>query len=124
MDALFSPAYLIKSTGLGFKFARSRVHSGSYVALVSPDASTWNFMGLNFSNHIAPPEGVATKLLAKKFEQASQCPGQVGLSDMATYSQDGTKVHKPKFPFKLFIVPTAGTYNPSVLSEGYSYNVY
>ena len=31
---------------------------------------------------------------------------QVGLSDMATYSQDGTKVSDPKFPFKLFIVPS------------------
>jgi len=93
--------------GLGIKFARSGVQSGSYVALVTLDAATWNFMGLNFSNHIPPPTSVATTLLVKKFEQASQCPGQVGLSDMATYTQAGTKVDDPKFPFKLFLVPSA-----------------
>jgi len=92
--------------GLGIKFSRSGIQSGSYVALVTLDASTWNFMAYNFSNHIPPPASVATKILVKKFQQASQCPSQVGLSDMATYSQDGTKASDPKFPFKLFIVPS------------------
>lgn len=98
--------------GLGIKFARSGVQSGSYVALVSLDAATWNFMALNFSNHIPAPTSIATTLLVKKFDQATQCPGQVGLSDMATWAQDGTKVASPKFPFKLFIVPSAEVQKP------------
>lgn len=74
---------------------------------VSLDAATFNFMGMNFSNHIPAPESIETKVLVKKFDQASQCPSQVGLSDLATYNQIGDKVSDPKFPFKLFIVPTA-----------------
>jgi len=99
--------------GLGIKFSRSGVSSGSYVALNTLDAVTWNFMGLNFSNHIPAPASVATKLLVKKFQQASQCPSQVGLSDMATWAQDGQKVDSPKFPFKLFIVPSAEVQKPN-----------
>jgi len=92
--------------GLGIKFARSGIHSGSYVALVSVDAHTFNFMQYNFSNHIGPSSSIPTKVLAKKFQQASQCPAQVGLSDMATYSQSGERVATPKTPFKLYLVPT------------------
>lgn len=76
------------------------------MALVTLDTTTWNFMKYNFSNHIAPAASTATKVLVKKFQQASQCPSQVGLSDMATYSQDGVKVDRPNFPFKLFLVPS------------------
>jgi len=99
--------------GLGIKFARSGVPSGSYVALVTLDSTTWNFMAYNFSNHIPPPASTATKLLVKKFQQASQCPSQVGLSDMATYSQDGKEEDSPKFPFKLFLVPSAEVQKPN-----------
>lgn len=98
--------------GLGIKFARSGVQSGSFVALVSLDTALFNFMKMNFSNHIAPPASTATKLLAKKFDQASQCPSQVGLSDMASYTQSGEKVSKPKVPFKLFLVPSAEVQRP------------
>merc|ERR1711953_1257532 len=41
----------------------------------------------------------------EKFSQVSQCAAQVGLSDLARYSQDGTKNYDPNFPFKLFLVP-------------------
>ena len=57
------------------------------------------------SNHIGGATSLTTTLLVKKFNQASQCPGQVGLSDLAAYTQDGQKVGTPKFPFKLFLVP-------------------
>ena len=95
--------------GLGIKFARTGIHSGSYVALNGLDSATWNFMALNFSNHIAAPASAATKFLANKFQQASQCPTMVGLSDMARYGQDGKKVADAdvKVPFKLFLAPTA-----------------
>jgi hypothetical protein len=94
--------------GIGIKFARSGVHSGNYVALNSLDASTFNFFALNMSNHIGAPASVATKALVKKFQQASQCAPQVGLSDLAAYAQSGKAVPTAeiKFPFKLFLVPS------------------
>lgn len=100
--------------GLGIKFTRSGVHSGNFVALVSLDASTWNFMAFNFSNHIAAPASTATKVLVQKFQQASQCPSQVGLSDMAKYDQSGAEAAQPKTPFKLFMVPSPDVQRPNV----------
>lgn len=93
--------------GLGFKFLRSGVQSGDFVALRSLDmGQSWNFFQNNQSNHIKAATG-ATGVLAKKFEQASQCAVKVGLSDLARYSQDGTKHANPEFPFKLFFVPSS-----------------
>jgi len=92
--------------GLGIKFARTGMPSGGYVGLVSLDEAIFNFMGKNFSNHIGPAGGIKPKILVKKFNEASQCPSQVGLSNMAEYSQDGLKVTEPKTPFKLYLVPS------------------
>jgi len=91
--------------GLGFKLPRSGVPDGDLVMLYSLAAGTqWDFFFKNQSNHLAPAEGFPTTLLAKKFEDASQCPYQVGLSDWARYSQDGSESNPPKFPFKLLMV--------------------
>jgi len=93
--------------GLGLKFPRSGHPSGNFVALHSLDlGQSWNFFAYNVSNHISAPTG-GTALLAKKFNQASQCAPQVGLSDMAKVAQDGTVAASPKTPFKLFMVPSA-----------------
>lgn len=93
--------------GLGFKIPRSGVHDGDWVMLHSlAFGDSWNFFLKNMSNHIAPASGV-TKILAKKFEEASQCPFHVGLSDLARYSQDGVESNPPNFPFKLFMIPNA-----------------
>ena len=72
------------------------------------------FLAFNFSNHIGPPASLSTKVLVKKFQQASQCPSQVGLADMATYSQDGAKAAVPKVPFKLYLVPSAAVQRPDI----------
>jgi hypothetical protein len=66
-------------------------------------AQSWNFFAFNLSNHLPPSTGIAG-VLAKKFEQASQCAAQVGVSDMARYAQDGTEAAAPKQPFKLLMV--------------------
>merc|ERR1712007_278595 len=92
--------------GIGVKFTRTNRHSGNYVALHSLDfGGPWNFFANNLSNHIPPPSGFQQNLLVKKFNQASNCAPQVGLSDMAKFSQDGTQHDNPIFPFKLFLVP-------------------
>lgn len=90
--------------GLGFKFPRSGVHDGDWVSLYSlAFGDQWNFFGKNQSNHIAPGEGFTT-VLVNKFEEASNCAVQIGLSDLARYSQSGRESNPPKFPFKLFLV--------------------
>jgi len=90
--------------GLGFKLPRSGRHDGDFVMLNALGfGEHWDFFHLNQSNHIAPANGF-TAVVAEKFKEASQCPYQVGLSDLATYSQDGRESSPPKFPFKLLMV--------------------
>jgi len=95
--------------GLGLKLPRTGVPDGDFVMLHTlASSSQWNFFLQNMSNHIAPATGVIA-IVAKKFEEASQCPFQVGLSDLARYSQDGTEHAAPRFPFKLMMIA-----NPAV----------
>jgi hypothetical protein len=102
------------TAGMGFKFSRTGVHSGDFVAMYGTSAGlSFNFFQRNISNHIPVSPELPLKLVAKKFEQASQCPTQVGLSDLAKYSQDGTKHERPKFPFKLFFVPSQEAQQPA-----------
>lgn len=104
------PATKPSETGLapgwGFKFPRSGVQSGDFVAMWGVDqGQSFNFFAKNISNKIASAQGGA-QILAKAFEKATICSPQVGLSDFAKYSQDGKKT-TPKFPYKLFFIPTA-----------------
>jgi len=103
--------------GVGFKFPRSGVPSGDFVAMHNTDGGqSWNFFGSNMSNHISPATGPKI-LLAAKFEDATICSTQVGLSNLAMYDQQG-KGFTPKFPFKLFLVPRVSTRNsPTTVSE-------
>ena len=52
--------------------------------------------------------GGATDLLAQKFCSTGHCITKVGLSDMASYDQEGTNYAEPVFPFKIAFEP-AGT---------------
>jgi len=91
--------------GLGFKLPRSGVHDGDFVMLYSlAFGDQWDFFKLNQSNHLSIAEGFGAGLLVAKFKEATQCPTQVGLSDLARYAQDGTESASPKFPFKLLMV--------------------
>lgn len=95
--------------GIGIKMVRDGIHSGDVVFLHSLDlGQSYDFFAYNMSNHIPPATG-ATAVLAKKFEQASQCSPQVGISDMARYSRNGAEHNPPRFPFKLLFVPKVST---------------
>jgi len=105
--------------GVGFKFPRSGVPSGDFVAMHNTDpGQSWNFFGSNISNHISPTVG-KLKLLSKKFEDATICSTQVGLSNLAMYDQAGNAFTTPKFPFKLFLVPTVSTRLSPTTVSGY-----
>jgi hypothetical protein len=90
--------------GMGIKFLRSGAKSANFVALraTGPGGSE-NFFATTISNHVAPPSALVS---LNKFQQASGCIDMVGLSDVASYTQDGTKV-SPNFPFELQFEPTS-----------------
>lgn len=91
--------------GLGFKYPRTGVPDGDFVMLYGLSfGGQWNFFGKNQSNHLGVFSGGVGEILLAKFKEASQCPFQVGISDLARYSQDGTEHNPPKFPFKLMMI--------------------
>jgi hypothetical protein len=95
--------------GWGFKFPRTGVPSGDFVAMHGVlTGQPFNFFANNISNKVAPASG-ALMVLASIFERATICSSQVGISDLTKYSQAGRSVAEPKFPYKLFFVPAAGT---------------
>jgi len=89
--------------GLGIKFLRSGVHSANFVALrtAGPGGNT-NFFDSEISSHAAPNKNLQR---LGKFQQASGCIDMVGLSDVCAHTQDGEKVDKPVFPFKVIFEP-------------------
>merc|ERR1719386_37516 len=86
--------------GLSFKFLRTGVHSGNFVALRAsgPSGGGYSFFDQEFSKIVNPP--AALKALMK-FDQASDCIAMVGLSDLCSYSQDGTPAENIQFPYDI-----------------------
>lgn len=85
--------------GFGIKFFRTNVHSANFVALRSTGpGGSHNFFEGDLTNHVAPPPALQALM---KFEQASACPSMVGLSDVCTYDQDGSKTSNPVFPYEV-----------------------
>lgn len=104
MGSAVSPGGDGVTPGLGIKIPRSGVHDADVVLLYSLGFGYgWNFFAKNQSNHLEPADGVIA-VAAEKFKDASQCPYQVGLSDMARYSQEGVESNPPKFPFKIMAI--------------------
>jgi len=91
--------------GVAVKFLRSGVSSANFVALVGgPTKTDFNFFARNFSTQASPP---APLVKLNKFQQASDCIIQVGLSDVCKYDQDGSMAASPRFPFELLFAPAA-----------------
>jgi len=92
--------------GIGMKFMRSGVPSANFVLLHSLDpVSDYNMFGYNQSNHVSPLTG-PPDIISQKFTQVSNCITMVGLSDACTYTQSGTKVADPVFPYKITFATT------------------
>jgi hypothetical protein len=88
--------------GMSLKFLRSGVKSANFVAL-APDPTTkdYNYFSRMLSNIVAPAEALQA---TGKFQQATGCINQVGLSDVCKYSQDGT-AGTPTFPYEIQFEP-------------------
>lgn len=88
-----SAAYDNFTPGFGLKLLRDGIPSANLVAMYGVNGQpSWNFFANSFSNHIAPAEGTALGVIAKKFSSATPYIQTVGLLDFAAYHEDGTKV--------------------------------
>ena len=84
-----SPNLVNTTPGIGVKFLRDGVDSANFVAMYSVDGhDTWNWFANSFSNHI-PAAGPALIPLATKFATWTKYVQQVGLSDMASFAENG-----------------------------------
>lgn len=94
LDATGAPPF----PGLSFKFLRSDVQSGNFVALRAsgPSGGGYAFFDQEFSKIVDPP--AALKALMK-FQDASDCVAMVGLSDVCSHAQDGTPVPADSLEF-------------------------
>ena len=90
--------------GMGLKFLRDGIESGSLVSMYSVDGQeSWNVFANNWSNHVPGASGAAVKALSAKFATATPNIQQVGLSDMARFGEDGVLVpdNSVNYPYKL-----------------------
>jgi len=93
--------------GMGLKFLRSGRDSVNLVSMydVAGQPGDWNFFSHDFTTHIGPSTTTATKALGAKFATATDYIQVSGISDFATYDQNGHKESRPKIPFKLRFAP-------------------
>ena len=93
--------------GMGLKFLRDGIESGSLVALYSVEGQeSWNVFANNWSNHVpgaTDTTGADVLAVATKFATATPNTQQVGLSDMARHGEDGVLVpdNSVNYPYKL-----------------------
>ena len=75
--------------------------SANLVAMFGVDGQPgdWNIFGNEFKNWISFPSGTATKILGKKFSEATDLIQTVGLSNWGQVDQAGNAVDNAKFPF-------------------------
>mmetsp|Transcript_5 Transcript_5/g.12 ORF Transcript_5/g.12 Transcript_5/m.12 type:complete len:93 (-) Transcript_5:448-726(-) len=87
--------------GMGVKFLRDGADSANFVAMYSVDGQdSLNWFANDFENHIPDATSIALKPLESRFSTATKWIQTVGLSDMASITQDGTQ-ESPNFPWLL-----------------------
>lgn len=94
--------------GLGLKFLRNGMDSANLVAMPSVDGQKeWNFFANNFPNHVAAAQNMDTKMLSKKFSEATNFIQQVGLSEWCSADQNGNSERNNQFPYMVTFVPSS-----------------
>jgi len=91
---------------MGLKFLRDGVDSGNLVAMFGVNGQPeWNFFQHDWNTFIGAASGKKLEILGCKFASATKWIQNVGLSDMATFSEDGSKTSSPKHPYGLRFSP-------------------
>jgi len=99
---------------IAIKAMRDGIPSGNIIGMYELDGQpSLNFFDHNLCTHLAarPSFGLKLQLLGKKFQLQSQYPGCLGLSDFAKYTESGSNVVSPAFPWALLL-----QVNPAVRS--------
>ena len=92
--------------GMGVKFLRDGVDSAGIVAMFAVDGQeTLNFFENDWSNHIPSVSDKALIPLALRFKTETEWIQTVGLSEMASITQEGV-AEAPVFPWSLRFEPT------------------
>jgi hypothetical protein len=98
--------------GMAVKFIRARVKSGNFMSMFSlRGQSSGNFFKNDFTNHvpdISKDANFQERLLLNNFMKVSKIPTMVGLSDIATYDENGNRESRPVFPFELVLKVPSG----------------
>jgi len=90
--------------GYGIKFPRSGMRSANWVGLrAKGSGGSRDFFADALSNHVAPSDAL---IKLGKFQQASACINMVGLSEAASFGQDGKAVAEAEFPYEILFEPT------------------
>eukprot|EP01123_Difflugia_compressa_P000441 TRINITY_DN1051_c0_g2_i1.p1 TRINITY_DN1051_c0_g2~~TRINITY_DN1051_c0_g2_i1.p1 ORF type:complete len:339 (+),score=62.57 TRINITY_DN1051_c0_g2_i1:3-1019(+) len=101
--------------GISLKCLRDGIHSGNMFAMYSLQGQdSWNFFKHDLTNHVGDLSSSAGYILNKlrqTFASASNYPVFIGLSDLASYQDDGTEVNNPVFPFRLIFHPYTNWHN-------------
>jgi len=96
--------------GIGLKFFRDYISSTNFMAMYSLEGQTVaNFFAHDLTNHvpdISNSAPFALQQLKKVFHKASDWPTMLGLSDFASFTENGDPVSSPRFPFRLVFHPT------------------
>ena len=91
---------------MGVKFLRDGVDSANVIAMYSVDGQpTMNWFANDFTNHIPDATEITLKPLEAHFATQTKWITELGLSDFASYAQDGTP-ETPVFPFMVRFEPT------------------
>jgi len=95
--------------GVALKFMRTNVRSANVFTMYSLiGQSSFNFFAHDLSSHVPdlPVDAPSALFLIRaKFETASAYPVFTGLSDLAQFDENGNKINKPNFPFRLHLHP-------------------
>jgi hypothetical protein len=89
---------------MAIKAFRDGVPSGNIIGMYELDGQpSLNFFEHNLCTHLAdrPTLPLKLKLLGAKFKLQSSYPGCLGLSEFASFTETGSKVLSPSFPWAL-----------------------
>lgn len=101
-----TPVMVNLAPGMGLKLLRDGKDSANFVSMFSVDGQqSLNFFENDFSNHIPDPQAFYLRPLESRFATQTDFIQTIGLSEMASMTQDGYTEAKPVFPWKLRLAP-------------------
>ncbi|TPX55913.1 hypothetical protein PhCBS80983_g04936 [Powellomyces hirtus] len=112
------PEDIVIAPGGTLKLWRDGIPSTNLFFIYSLEGQkSWNYFQNPCSNHLAPPKELKTKVAKKLNQRVSHFSEMTGTSGLATFTTDGKPVAAPKYPFQVWLVPSAEVKaNPPVLT--------